>query len=69
MMNVTPAQNVNGSPSLYSFCNARTPKCNVTYFYCILIQGIEEAAAVTLLPWLLKEKGGKPEDIIKICMV
>ena len=30
---------------------------------------IEEAAAVCLLPLLLKEKGGNPKDFIKICRV
>ena len=36
----------------------------------ILFQGIEEAAAVVLLPRLLREKGGSTEDLIKmICTV
>ena len=35
----------------------------------ILFLGIEEAAAVLLLPRLLREKGGSTEDFIKICMV
>ena len=33
---------------------------------CILIQGIEEAAAVLFLPRLLREKG-RSTDFIKIC--
>ena len=36
---------------------------------CILFEGIQEAAAVLLLPCLLREKGGNTEDFIKICMV
>ena len=45
------------------------PNVNIpvmTLFYNI---AIEEAAAVCLLPLLLKEKGGNPEDFIKICRV
>ena len=46
---------------------------NITHFFLIYFaccfQGIQEAAAVVFLPLLLKEKGGSPEQFIKICTV